>query len=546
MNATLRVDGMDLDIARTIFEIERADAEESLAEFIRQAWPIVEPSMPYGHGWHIDLMCEHLEAITNGEMTADGKLYNRLLINVPPGMMKSLLVGVFWQAWEWGPKNMPGMRYVCAAHSQELAVRDGLRMRRLIESEWYQARWGDRVRLTKDQNQKTKFENTATGFRQAIAAGSITGARGDRVVIDDPHSVEGAPSDQMRQTTIEWFREAVPTRLNDPERSAIVVIMQRLHEEDVSGVILDGKFDYDHICLPMRFEAWRKDLPTKLGIVDPRQEEGELLFPLRFPLHVVERDEAAMGPYAVAGQFQQTPSPRGGGIIKREWWQPWEHEQYPQLQYVIASLDTAYTTKQENDLSALTIWGIFSQAPVATADHQQITNGARLDAGRSFAHALPRVMLMYAWQERIEIHELVQKTAVSCKRFKVDKLLIESKAAGISVAQELRRLYGLEDFSVQLVEPGNQDKMARLYAVQHIFADQMVYAPERQWADQVINQCAQFPRGKHDDLVDTVSQALGYLRKTSMLQRAPEAREDLHQSMLHQSRPSVPLYPGVG
>ena len=537
---------MDLDIARTIFEIERADAEESLAEFIRQAWPIVEPSMPYGHGWHIDLMCEHLEAITNGEMTADGKLYNRLLINVPPGMMKSLLVGVFWQAWEWGPKNMPGMRYVCAAHSQELAVRDGLRMRRLIESEWYQARWGDRVRLTKDQNQKTKFENTATGFRQAIAAGSITGARGDRVVIDDPQSVEGAASDQMRQTTIEWFREAVPTRLNDPERSAIVVIMQRLHEEDVSGVILDGKFDYDHICLPMRFEAWRKDLPTKLGIVDPRQEEGELLFPLRFPLHVVERDEAAMGPYAVAGQFQQTPSPRGGGIIKREWWQPWEHEQYPQLQYVIASLDTAYTTKQENDLSALTIWGIFSQAPVATADHQQITNGARLDAGRSFAHALPRVMLMYAWQERIEIHELVQKTAVSCKRFKVDKLLIESKAAGISVAQELRRLYGLEDFSVQLVEPGNQDKMARLYAVQHIFADQMVYAPERQWADQVINQCAQFPRGKHDDLVDTVSQALGYLRKTSMLQRAPEAREDLHQSMLHQSRPSVPLYPGVG
>jgi hypothetical protein len=209
------------------FEIERANAEDSLSEFIQQAWHIVEPGQEYIHNWHVDYVCEHLEAITENEILPDGSPYNRLLINVPPGMMKSLILNVFWPAWEWGPRNMPHLRYICAAHQQNLSVRDSTKMRRLIASDWYQKRWGDRVQLTRDQNMKTKFENTATGFREAVAAGSITGARGDRVLIDDPHSVEGANSDQMRASTIEWFLEAVPTRLNNPKSSVIVVISVR-------------------------------------------------------------------------------------------------------------------------------------------------------------------------------------------------------------------------------------------------------------------------------------------------------------------------------
>ena len=137
-------------------------------------------------------------------------------------------------------------RFLCASHSQSLAIRDSTKMRRLIQSEWYQSRWGDLVTLTGDQNAKTKFETTSMGFREAVAAGSITGSRGDIVIIDDPHSVEGAASDAMRASTIEWFLEAVPTRLNNPKKSAIVVIMQRLHEEDVSGVILNKSLGYDH------------------------------------------------------------------------------------------------------------------------------------------------------------------------------------------------------------------------------------------------------------------------------------------------------------
>ncbi|WP_244936512.1 hypothetical protein [Methylobacterium currus] len=164
--------------------LDRLDSEESLAGFVRRAWPVIEPGAPYIHGWHIDAVCAHLEAVTAGEIT-------RLLINVPPGTMKSLLAGVFWPAWEWGPKNRPSLRTVAVSHTERLALRDNLRTRRLITSPWYRDLWGGRVRLTRDQNRKGRFETTATGLREAVSAGSITGSRGDRVILDDPISVDG-------------------------------------------------------------------------------------------------------------------------------------------------------------------------------------------------------------------------------------------------------------------------------------------------------------------------------------------------------------------
>ena len=439
---------------------------------------------------------------------------------------------------------MPHLRYVCAAHQQDLAVRDGLRMRRLIQSEWYQGHWGDRVILTGDQNQKIKFENTATGFRQATAAGSITGARGDRVLIDDPTSVDGAASEAIRASTNEWFLESVPTRLNNPKTSAILVIMQRLHEEDVSGIILDKELGYDHIMLPMRYEPARAQ-PSQLGYEDPRSEDGELLFPERFPEAVVDRDERAMGPYATAGQFQQSPEPRGGGIIKRDWWQTWEEDTFPPLEFVCASLDTAYTEKTENDCSALTVWGIFSQDIVAHPTRSSARDGTLYDfaqeVGRHYAEQHPKLMLTTAWAERLQLHDLVTKVANTCRKMKVNLLLIEGKASGLSVAQELRRLYKHEDWSVQIINPGAMDKVARLYSIQHIFSEGMIYAPDRSWADQVITQCAQFPRAKHDDLVDTVSQALSHLRKVGMITRSAEHLENINESM--RAKPQLqPLY----
>ena len=522
--------------------LDKADCEESFVEFIKLAWHVVEPGQPYLHNWHIDLIANHLVAITDEMMIDEEKYYNRLLINVPPGAMKSLLVGVFWPAWEWGPRNMPHLRYVCASHGLDLAIRDSTKMRRLVQSEWYQKRWGDTVILTGDQNAKTKFETTATGFRQAIAAGGITGARGDRVIIDDPHTVESAASEQQRASTIEWFEQAVPTRLNNPDKSAIVVIMQRLHEEDVSGVIIDKQLGYDHIMLPMEYDPTRS-MPTMLGWEDPREEAGDLLFAERFPAHVVERDKRIMGPYAISGQFQQTPTPAGGGIIKRDWWQLWEHDTFPAFDYIVAALDTAYTTKTENDYTAMTVWGVFTEDPVA-ADGMKAPGG-RFDMykkERSYKAPHPKVMLIYAWQERLELANSVTKTAETVKRFKVDSILIENKAAGYPVAQELRRLYSSQGFQVIMDDPKSMDKLSMLYSIQHFFAEGLVYAPDKSWADQVITQTVSFPKAKHDDLVDTISMAMRYFRRTGLISRPEEAQSDYDNSIRHQGAPPSPLY----
>lgn len=277
----------------------------TLSGFVREAWHVLEPANPYIHGWHVDAICEHLEAITSGEI-------NRLLINVPPGTMKSLLSGVFWPAWEWGPKDRPATRIIGSSYSEDYAKRDNRRMRDLIQSDWYQALWPTKL----VSSGELRFSNEATGFRQGIPFSRLTGGRGDRVIIDDPHSVDGAESEADRNSTVRTFRESVPTRLNNPEKSAIVVIMQRLHEQDVSGTILALKLGYEHLMLPMEFEPERR-CSTSIGFTDPRTHEGDLLFPERFPRAVVERDKVPMGSYAVAGQFQQRPAPRSGGMFQR-------------------------------------------------------------------------------------------------------------------------------------------------------------------------------------------------------------------------------------
>ena len=291
-----------------LIDFDREIAKDSFAEFVKMAWPVLEPASDLKWGWSLDAICHHLEAVTKGEI-------KRLLINVPPGCMKSLLAGVLWPAWEWGPQGRPGLRYLGTAHKQDLGVRDNLKCRRLIQSEWYQARWP--LKLTGDQNAKTKFENDHTGFREAMAFTSMTGSRGDRIILDDPLSVDHANSDADLRAAELTFTEALPTRVNNDD-SAIVVIMQRLHEKDTAGIILKRDLGYVHLCLPMRFEAERKCV-TSIGFEDPRTYDGELLFPERFPEATVKALEKTMGSYASAGQLQQRPAPREGGMFKKAW-----------------------------------------------------------------------------------------------------------------------------------------------------------------------------------------------------------------------------------
>jgi len=493
---------------------DRKKAEESLLAFTRQNWSTLEPNTPFVEGWALDAICEHLEAVTYGEI-------NRLLMNVPPGFMKSLMTNVFWPAWEWATQGLAHHRFVTFSYAASLTERDNRRFLDLLRSPRFQEMWGDRFSLKKAG--ETLVSNDKTGWKLASSVGGVaTGERGDRVVLDDPHSVKESESDVVRAETVRWFREGMSNRLNDMERSAIVVIMQRVHEADVSGAIIESGADYTHLMIPMEWDGRR--FTTGIGWTDPRSKEGQLAWPQRFPANVVQGIKDIGGPYAYAGQYQQAPSPRGGGIFQRDWWMLWGNEDnpddpafkaYPTCEYVVASLDGAYTEKEENDYSALTVWGVWRDK-----------------------HDLPKVMLMTAWRDRLAIHDLVQKSAATCHRFKVDRLLIESKASGISVAQELRRLYAGTGWAVQLVDPKG-DKVARAYSVSPLFSDGMVYAPDRSWADMVKDEMSSFPRAPHDDLVDSATQALRHLRQIGLLPHGAELAQDVGEY----EPDSKPLYP---
>lgn len=506
--------------------------ESSLIEFVDYVWPVVEPAIPFIRGWAIEAIAEHLQAVTDGYI-------KRLLINVPPGFSKSLLTDVFWPAWEWGPRNLPHYRYVCASYSNHLTERDNMRCRNVVMSDRYRRLWGDRFKISNEQFTKVKFANDRTGWKLATSVGGIgVGERGDRFIIDDANNTMDMESSAIRDNTNMWFTEVVPDRLNSPQNSAIVCIQQRLHEEDVSGTALSRNMDYTHLMIPMEYDPGRHcvtvigmdEIGEEITWEDPRKEEFELAWPERFPQAQVDQLKNAKGPYAWAGQYQQSPEPRGGAILKRDYWQLWEEPRYPGFDYIVASLDPAYTAKDENDPSALTIWGMF---------RDQYDN--------------PRVMLIWAWQERLEFNQLVQKVTDICTvsntpknhpQFPVDKLLIESKASGLSVGQEMFRLIGFNSkFSLELIDPKKYgDKESRLHAVSHIFAAGMVYAPDRNFSDMVINQCAVFPKSKNDDLVDTTSQAIRWLRDMGFLQRREEQTLVMEEQMQYHGR-LAPLYP---
>jgi hypothetical protein len=293
-------------------EIDREMATRSLGEFVRQAWPVVEPSTPFVPGFHIDAIIEHLEAVTRGQI-------RNLLINVPPRHMKSLLVSVFWPAWEW--IRWPERRWLYSSYAASLSIRDSIKCRRLIESPWYQTRWGDRFTLTSDQNTKMRFDNGRSGYRIATSVGgTATGEGGDRVVCDDPHNVGEVESDSVRKGALEWWDVVMSTRVNDPKTSAKTVVMQRCHQLDLSGHLLE-QGGYEHLCLPAEYEGPSR--ATSIGWCDPRTQQGELLWPDRFGPDEIASLKVSLGSYATAGQLQQRPSPAGGGMLKRHWFRFW-------------------------------------------------------------------------------------------------------------------------------------------------------------------------------------------------------------------------------
>ena len=555
-----------------IREAERL--EDSFYDFVREALPQIDPA-DFVDNWHLEDICNHMEAVARGHI-------KRLLLNEPPRTGKTFIVSICYAAWVWAQREKsalmgPHVSFFYASYAEKLSLEHSVKCRRLIGSRWYQDRWGGRFTIIRDT--QGHFENDKGGYRMCSSVDArATGYGADVLVADDPHLVKEAESEDVREGTVRWWSETMPSRLNNRKTGAMIVVMQRVHEGDLSGDILikDGLArkaghlaSYVHFCVPMSYvpcqhvNAWVGDrIVTFIGDdvddidqddifwEDRRSEEGELLWPDRFPASDVYRLEQELGPYAYAGQYQQEPAPRGGGIIRRERRQLWdenaakEHntpieevrdentgratkkEVYPPFEYILASLDTAYTEKEENDPSALSIWGVFR------------------DKGGN-----PKIFLVFCWQDRMRLHELVSRVGADCKKFKVDRLVIEDKAAGHSVGQELARLFGLFDFGIELLNPStgfikSPDKVARLQTVVHLFAEGMVYSPDKEWADEMITQCALVPRAIHDDLADTCSMALIYLRRAGWAMRKQERTLELEDETKYRPR-SMALYSGL-
>ena len=327
-----------------------------MREFTKAAWPTIEPGSEYTSGWHLDAISDHLEAVIEGSI-------KRLIINIPPRHSKSISTAVVLPAWTWA--TQPSKKFLYASYSASLSIRDSTKCRRLIDSPWYQAHFGDKFHLSGDMNQKSRFENSENGIRLSTSvAGSLTGEGGDCIVLDDVNNVVEADSQKVRQGVIDWWDQAMQSRLNDPKTGAFIVIQQRVNEQDLTGHILANELgnEWDHLVLPARYEIGHPTpVRSSLGFTDPRTEEGELLWPERFGEKELSTLERGLGSYAAAGQLQQRPSPKGSGILKSSWWVPWEKENLPDnIEYVIQSWDTAFETKESSSFSARTTWAYSS------------------------------------------------------------------------------------------------------------------------------------------------------------------------------------------
>ena len=475
------------DIERTLpmlTDCERAEIDRLVngalpfGAFVREGWPVLEPATKFVPNWHIDAIAEHLEAMADRQI-------RRLLINIPPRCMKSLLVSVFFPAWVWTWK--PSERFLSASYAQSLAIRDAVKTRRLIASLWYQQRWAHVFRLTSDQNEKHRYENDQTGYRIATSVGgAAVGEGGDCRILDDPNKPLEVHSETIRESILAWVRETWSTRSNDPRTSTEVIIMQRLHERDVSGYVLAEMGGYEHLMLPARFDPERRAV-TCLGWSDPRTAPGELLWPARIGEQELATLERALGSYGSAGQLQQRPSPAEGGIIKIGWFRFWT-QRPTRFDEVLQSWDMAFKDARTSSYVVGQIWG-------------------RLGAD-----------LYLLDQYRAQVDFLGTVAAVrglSARWPQAQTKLVEAKANGPAVVSTLQHELG--GF---IAVPVSGSKEARAAAVGPIIEAGNVYLPDMSiapWINALLAEVQEFPNGSNDDQVDALTQALDRMYRPAII-----------------------------
>lgn len=488
-------------------------AEKSLHEFIKQAWPVIEgPAAIFSDGWHIGALCEHLEAVYRGEI-------ENLLVNVPPRSCKTNLISVAFCPWIWTME--PIYRFLYAAYGEDIAIDASLSSRKLIMSDWYQQRWGDKYNLIREQNNKKKFVNSHTGHRTCMGVrGQVTGRGGSINILDDPNNAKDGESEVTRDSTNKWFGSTWGSRQNDLKTGRLILVQQRIHSEDLSGYIMKNHDDdgsWVKLILPMEYEENRKcrtiSLPSTNGKVweDPRKKEGEIIWPQAWGQKELKKIKGFLGhAYVIAGQLQQRPAPAEGGYIKRHWFPQWSYKQLPRLEMVIQSWDTGYKkedmrkkNKNQPCYSVCTTFGVFK-------DKEDLDN----------------LILLNMWRDRVEYPEL-REVAYKCYqdwRYNAvttikpdgshvpDMVLIEDKASGQSLIQDFRRK-GILATAFDPARYGDKDR--RVHMTTPMMKEGLVHLPINQdtgkmwgYAKLFLDECCLYPNGSSRDIVDTLTQAL--------------------------------------
>lgn len=452
---------------------------DDLSFFTHKAFNTVSPSSIYKNNWHVDLMSEYLMACKNGEI-------KRLIINIPPRFMKSISVSVAFPAWLLGQN--PKTQIMCASYGMALSHKHSMDSRLLIESEWYK-RIFPRTKLVEDQNTKSKFVTTERGFRLATSIGSaVTGSGADFLIIDDPLNADGANSETTREAANTWYDQVFSTRLNDRKEGCIILVMQRLHENDLSGHLL-AKGGWENLSIPLIAEC---DTEYSRGKIKIKREMGNILHEQRLGEREIKQLKAELGPYAFAGQYQQRPSPAGGGEFRKEWIQYYDSIDHSTLNKYIF-VDPANSKHKKSDYTAMFVIGV-----------GQDKNVYILDMVRDRLDVKGREDMLFS------LHQKYRPLGVAYEKYGM-----QVDSDWIRYAQE-RRNYRFPITDVG----GTMDKEGRIRRLQSMFANSRMWFPRALFKNNhennvidlvnefIIQEYVPFPVGVHDDMMDCLSRMM--------------------------------------
>jgi predicted phage terminase large subunit-like protein len=470
-------------------KVEMIDAaKDNLESFFKLAWDYIEPGIPYLDNWHISCICDHLSAMYRGEI-------QNLAVEISPRSSKSSICNVIFPVWVW--VNQPEAKFITTAAIDKLAVRDSVRSRRLMQTPWFQDNFAIPlgIEFARDQNLKTRYDNTKSGYRIATSIGGAGIGEGfDYLIVDDPHKPAEINSPAAREAVIEWWGGTASTRANTPD-SRRLVIHQRLHEDDLIGYLKKNEAEtYDFVTIPMEFEPERKFF-TSIGWEDPRTEEGAVFWPERWPKHTLEKLKKSLGEYGASAQLQQNPVPKAGGVIKRDWVKyysvPFNKFQLCQFELILGSWDLSFSNTG-NSYCVGQVWG---------------------KRGNN-------KYLLAQYRDKMDVVQQLQAIRQMKKDFpSIRCMLIEKKANGDAVIRMLQKeIQGLIAISPQ--EIGAGDKEVRLAACSVEFESSNVWFPDKSfapWITETVNELVNFPKAQYDDIPDVVSQVLNWLATKSGL-----------------------------